>query len=51
MLKSIEDCGLAGQVQGNEGDVRELRRLVGIGIKWLAGFSGSGKWLGEWERL
>jgi len=50
MLKSIWAWGLAGQVQGNKGNVKELSILVGINIKWLAGLSESGKWLDEWER-
>lgn len=36
---------MAGQVQGNKRDVRELRILVGINIKWLPGLSGAVKWL------
>ena len=50
MLKSIWAWGLAGQVQGNKGNVKELSILVGINIKWLAGPSESEKWLNEWER-
>lgn len=33
---------MAGQVQGNKRDVRELRILKRINIKWLAGCSGVG---------
>lgn len=36
---------MAGQVQGNKSDVRELRILERINIKWLAGCSGGGKQL------
>ena len=50
MLKSIWAWGLAGQVQGNKGNVKELGILVGINIKWLAGPSESEKWLNEREK-